>query len=349
MVTLNNFAIRFRATSLVKAAFAISVLFLGLVCAGPDALARDKKADFGRLEITTNPEAYPLLVDGSPSGTTAGAPRLVDLPPGRHTVEIQFPNGARWIRDFDVARNKKNCIALNYKPRIITIAKSLCPFPVNVSSPSSVNDGDLITFSSDVSYGGTAPLNYAWTISPSTARVVSGAGTNTITVDTTGLGRQRVSAALLVDDGSGNPVCRQAARTAASVTALAPPPVNARRFDEYPSIAFDDEKARLDNLAIEMQNDPNATGYIFVYGGRTSRPGQADRLGSRAKDYLANSRGIDARRLVVTDGGYRETDYFELWLVPQGAQPPQPTPTVQPGDVRPGANPAPGRRLRPRH
>jgi hypothetical protein len=130
---------------------------------------------------------------------------------------------------------------------------------------------------------------------------------------------------------------------------MAPPPVNARRFDEYPSIAFDDEKARLDNLAIEMQNDPNATGYVYVYGGRNSRPGQADRLGSRAKDYLTNSRGIDASRLVLTNGGYRETDYFELWLVPQGAQPPQPTPTVQLGDVRPGADPASGRRLRPRH
>ncbi len=38
----------------------------------------------------------------------------------------------------------------------------------------------------------------------------------------------------------------------------------------------------------------------------------------------------------IINGGYRESDYFELWLVPQGAEPPQATPTMQPGDTQPG-------------
>jgi hypothetical protein len=300
------------------------------------ASARDRKPDYGRLEITTSPEAYPLLIDGELSGTTAGTPRLVDLPPGRHTVEVQFPAGARWIRDFDIVRGKRQCLVLNYKPHVITITKSPCPFPVNVSSPNVVNDGDLITFSSDVDYRGSNPLTYTWTVSPASARVVNGAGTNSITVDSTGLGRQSVTAALLVDDGSGEAVCRQSARAATNVIALPPPPVKPRRFDAFPSIAFDDDKARLDNLAIELQNDPTAIGYVIVYAGRTSRTGQADRLGARATDYLIQTRGIDPRRVVLVNGGYRETDYFELWIVPQGAQPPQPTPTVQPSEARPG-------------
>jgi hypothetical protein len=326
------------------------LLVSGLALGSQEAAARDKKATYGRLEISTTPESYPLLIDGSPNGTTAGEPRMVDLPPGRHSVEIQFPSGVRWVREFDVQRGKRQCIVLNYKPRIVTITppKSPCPFPVTISSPVTVNDGDLITFSSDVGYRGDSPLTYTWTITPASAHVVSGAGTNTITVDTTGLGRQRVTAALLVDDGSGNQICRQVARAETGVTALPPPPVKNRKFDEFPSIAFDDDKARLDNLAIEMQNDPNATGFVIVYGGRNSRVGQADRLGARAIEYLTTARGLDARRLVLVNGGYRETDYFELWIVPQGAELPTPSPTVQPGDVHPGKTPAANRRSRRR-
>jgi hypothetical protein len=97
-------------------------------------------------------------------------------------------------------------------------------------------------------------------------------------------------------------------------------------------------------LAIELQNDPGAQGYIIVYGGRNSRADSADRLSARARDYLVRTRGIDAARVVVVNGGYRETNSFELWLVPQGATPPAPTPTVRPGDVRPAAAPRRPRR-----
>jgi hypothetical protein len=92
-----------------------------------------------------------------------------------------------------------------------------------------------------------------------------------------------------------------------------------------------------------LQNAPSSQGYIIVYAGRGSRAGQADRLIKRAKDYLVNQRGIDAARLSVINGGYRDTDYFELWVVPQGAEPPQATPTAQPGDTA-----QPGTDMRPR-
>lgn len=110
---------------------------------------------------------------------------------------------------------------------------------------------------------------------------------------------------------------------------------SARKVDEFPDIQASDLIARLDNLAIELQNNPGATGYIISYAGRTSRPGTADRMGERARGYLLNTRGISADRLVVINGGYRENNSYEIWLVPQGAAPPQATPTVQPGEVRP--------------
>jgi hypothetical protein len=62
--------------------------------------------------------------------------------------------------------------------------------------------------------------------------------------------------------------------------------------------------------------------------------GQVEKLMSRARDYLINQRGIDASRLVVVNGGFREEDSVELWLVPSGAQAPRPTPTVQASEIK---------------
>jgi len=36
---------------------------------------------------------------------------------------------------------------------------------------------------------------------------------------------------------------------------------SARSFDEYGNIKFNDEKARLDNFAVQLQNAPGSQGY----------------------------------------------------------------------------------------
>jgi len=71
--------------------------------------------------------------------------------------------------------------------------------------------------------------------------------------------------------------------------------------------------------------------------------GEADALGRRSVNYMVELRGVDARRLTVINGGYREADYIEIWICPPGAKAPVPTPTVQPGDVQPASE-----RTRPR-
>ncbi|HYW74583.1 MAG TPA: hypothetical protein VE961_26395 [Pyrinomonadaceae bacterium] len=337
-------------SNLVKFAVGCLIAAFVIACTSSTALAankKKKKVNYGQLEIATNPGGFPMRIDGQPQGDTSQTVRVIELQPGHHVVQVDLPNGQSWVRDFDIAEGRKVCVNLNYHPRQITTPKSPCPFPVNLSAPSTVNDGDLITFTSDVSYSGTAPLNYAWTVSPAAARIVSGAGTSTITVDSTGLGGQRVTATLAADDGSGDPMCRQTAQASTNVVAKTPPPVECRQFDQFPSVAFDDDKARFDNLAIELQNSPDATAYIIIYAGQHSRTGQADALGKRSMDYLTITRGVGAQRLVFVNGGYREQDQFEIWLCPPGAHPPQPTPTVQPGDVQPA--PDRTRPRKPRH
>lgn len=338
-MSANSNLVKFAIGLFIAASFIVACTSSTAYAAGK----KKKKVNYGQLEISTNPGGFPLRIDGQPQGDSSQATRVIELQPGHHVVQIDFPNGQRWVRDFDIAEGRKVCVNLNYKPKQFSVNKSPCPFPVNVSAPQSVSDGDLITFTADVAYSGSAALNYGWSVSPGAAKIVNGAGTSTITVDSTGLGGQRVTATLVADDGSGDPLCRQTAQASTNVVTKKLAPPECRLFDQFQSVAFDDDKARFDNLAIELQNAPDATAHIFVYAGKNSRRGQADLLGKRSMDYLTTTRGVGAQRLVFINGGYRDTDYFEIWLCPPGVNPPQPTPTVQPGDVQPGQE-----RTRPR-
>jgi len=124
-------------------------------------------------------------------------------------------------------------------------------------------------------------------------------------------------------------------------------PYRIRKIDEFGDICCDDEKARLDNFAIELQNNPEALGYIIFYGGRTRnypychssrlrlpRRGDAEARAARLKPYIVMTRGVPPERLVVVNGGYREHWQAELWIVPKGEKPPAPSPTLQPGEIK---------------
>ena len=316
--------------------FAFSLL-LGIVffafATSSEISAKPKKAKYGTIKILTNPGGLLLTIDGKVLGETTTEYRSFDLNPGIHNVSVTLPNGKLWTREIEVPAGRVKCVVVNYRP-LPPLPKSPCPYPVNVSAPRTVNEGEIITFAADVEYSGTSGLRYVWTVNPSRARVISGAGSPTINVDSTGLGGQRIIATLAVDDGSSDPSCRQTAQAVAVVTAPERKVIVAREFDECNNCAFDDQKARLDNLAIEMQNDPSTRAYIIAYGGRTSPIAQVEMLMKRARDYVVEQRGIDAARIVTINGGFREDDSVELWVVPSGAAPPQATPTVQAGEVK---------------
>jgi hypothetical protein len=124
-------------------------------------------------------------------------------------------------------------------------------------------------------------------------------------------------------------------------------PSEARKFDEFADVNCEDEKARLDNFANELQSNPDVQGYIVFYGGKrhqnpTShnsglqlpRRGEAEARVARLKLYMHNNRGVDSNRIVVVNGGYRDRWAAELWIVPKGANAPAPTPTVRPQEIR---------------
>ena len=322
-----------KLTSVKTFKFALLLLLAVTFLAATEVSAKTKKAKYGTIKILTNPAGLLLVIDGKPQGETLTDYRAFDLTPGVHNVSVTLPNGKLWVRDIEVPAGRVKCVVVNYKP-LPPLPKSPCPYPVSVSAPATVNEGEIVTFASDVEYGGDSGLRYTWTISPSRARVISGAGTPTINVDSTGVGGQRIIATLTVDDGSTDPTCRQTAQSVAVVTPLERKVIVAREFDECNNCAFDDQKARLDNLAVELQNEPSTTAYIIAYGGRNSPLAQVEVLMKRARNYIIDQRGIDAARIVVVNGGFREGDSVELWIVPSGAAAPRATPTVQAGEVK---------------
>jgi len=127
----------------------------------------------------------------------------------------------------------------------------------------------------------------------------------------------------------------------------------ARKFDEMGQVNCEYAKARLDNLAIQLQQEPGAKGYIIFYGGksysayvyskrarqyisvrRLPRRGEAKARMYPWIDYLTNSRGVEAPRIEMIDGGYREEPAMEFWIAPPGASRPTPTPTLTEKEIK---------------
>ncbi len=311
------------------------ILTLGLTSAFAATGKNDKKKkqkrpkNTGILSVKATPNALPVKVDGKlvgMSGTTEAAEFY--LTPGIHLVEIEGPNGQKFTREINIVKNVKNCICLNVVEKKTTRP---CPYNIVVDGPDRVNEGDLITFSARDLAAATAvsavAINYAWKVTPSSARITSGLGTSAITVDTTGLGGRTISAELDVTDGVYDASCRQRIAVSTSVEKLPEPePPKPQLFDEFPSVAFDDDKARLDNLVIELQNNQDNLGYIIIYQG-TDRRGQRtnmDRLQKRTLDYLVKTRGVDPRRVTIVRGGTRPVTTYQIWIIPPGATIPVP-------------------------
>jgi hypothetical protein len=280
----------------------------------------------------TDPENDPLTYTWSVTGgTLSGEGRSVSwdlgtLSPGTYTATVSVSDGAAPA----VTGTATVTIA------VCEPCRPPCP-TLSVSCPSDVKVGEPITFTASVS--GDASVTYNWSVSAGT--ISSGQGTSSITVDTAGLGGQTVTAT--VELGGLDPSCSKTASCSTGVQAEAPV---CRKFDEYSDLRFNDEKARLDNLAIQLQQDPTAQAYYVVFG---SCDTEGAARSTRAVDYLVNNRGIDRARITVVDGGCRESLTVELWICPSGAGAPTATnsATVDPCPackVKPRARSRRGRR-----
>ena len=216
--------------------------------------------------------------------------------------------------DIDTGSGDEACQA--FSSTTVLVNRCAPPVPVcpnvAVSCPDTVVLGEPVTFTSSLTggSGNVAPI-YNWTVSA--GRIIDGQGTSSIRVDTTGLAGQTLTATLSM--GGYGLDC------SSSCPVQFPVPVECKRFDEFPDISRNDEKARLDNYAIEL-NDPTLLAYVIVYPGQRGRPGDTQRHITRIVDYLVNSRGVSSQRIVTLVGPARDELIVELWTCPQGAKPP---------------------------
>jgi len=263
----------------------------------------------------TSPDGNPVRYRWSATGgrITGDGPRVVwdleGLAPGIYKATINIQTG----------NTKGECEAFTSTTVVVKgcapVIQPACP-NVEIVSPANVAVDQPVTFSSNV-YGGTPVVSpiYNWTVSAGT--ILEGQGTSSIKVATTGLAGQTIKATLSL--GGQALDC-----SASSGVSIPLPQAKSRKFDEFPAISRNDEKARLDNYAIEIQNDPTSTAYVVIYPLRSARAGDTQRRSQQIVDYLVNTRHLDAKRIVSVIGGARDELHVELWICPQGTTPNQP-------------------------
>jgi hypothetical protein len=282
----------------------------------------------------TDPDGDTLLYTYNTTGgrVTGEGPNatwdLTGLQPGTYTATVEVDDGC-------------GCVAFSSTTATVAACTGcVAPCPtINISCPTdTIQQGSPATVSVNMSGGDpNASVTYNWSVSAGT--ISAGQGTPSITIDTTGTAGQTITAT--VELGGLAPTCERT--RSCSFTIGTPPVPDCRKFDEYADLRFNDEKARLDNAAIQLQQEPGSTLYYVIFGGCE---GEGGRRSERAKDYLVNTRGIDAARVIVVDGGCRESLTVELWICPQGAAAPTPTNTAT---VTPCPSCKPARRPARRH
>jgi hypothetical protein len=178
------------------------------------------------------------------------------------------------------------------------------------SSAEMVSSGESVTISANVS-GADAPVSYNWIVSGGS--ITRGQGSPSIVVDTNGLDGRNVTATVEI---GGLPAECPNSKSVSFGTRALPKAVKIDSFGTEPNDAV---KARMDNLAISLQQDPSAQGYIVAYG---SCAGEGMKRAQFMKGYLVTNRGLDASRVMIVDGGCRDAATYEIYTVPQGATAP---------------------------
>ncbi len=227
---------------------------------------------------------------------------LSNATPGTYTITTGVDDGCGVC-------GKTNTQTVTVKECDDCKVKCSCP-TLSVSGPAGVtNPGDTMTFT--LNGGGSNPVN--WTVSAGT--IEAGQGTSTITVRTTpemAGGNVTATAEL----GGLDSACN-CPNTASETAGVAPRPTP-RLVDEFGGKKDDEVKAIIDNFYIELNNDPNAKGYIVNYGTAKQIAARKAQINKAIK-----FRKYDSSRVVFVDGGDTGAGVdTKLWFVPAGAEPP---------------------------
>jgi hypothetical protein len=182
---------------------------------------------------------------------------------------------------------------------------------VSIEAPEKT-ETSIVTLFAKLTIDPATVKEFRWTVSAGT--IVSGQNTSSIVLDTVGLAGQDVTATVELI----GPQTTCATQASHSITVL--PRAIWDSFDEYGDIRFEDEKARLDNFAIQLLNMAGSTGQLIGYAGQRTFPREMALRLKRAKDYLVNVRHLQPDRIISMDCGHRMDLSIRVWLVPKEAR-----------------------------
>jgi hypothetical protein len=201
---------------------------------------------------------------------------------------------------------------------------SPCPQMQIQSQARTVREGQPVSFTARITGGDKSVTpSILWNISAGAIR--DGQGTTRIDVDSTGAGEYRAIEAE-VWLGGYPPECPP--QSTPFRIAVVPP---ASKVDEFGSIPLEEENEKI-SAAVRAAQFGNDKLYVIAYAGRNSERMFASTSLRRMRDQILRS-GFPAARVGAYDGGFREQPAFEIWIVPEGAEPPKPTPSIDRKDI----------------
>ena len=231
------------------------------------------------------------------------------LNPGSYTVTGHVSQGQKAGQFADCTANFE---VKQFEPPTISCS----------ADPSTVKPGDSATITAQGVSPQNRPLTYTYSAS---SGQVNGTN-NTATLATSGAPAGPITVTCNVADDKG-----QTASTTTTVNVEQPPPPPAPKVQTLCSINFDRDKRRpsrvdneakacLDDVALNMQRQSDATAVVVGDSatGEKMGPKLAAQRAVNTKDYLVKEKGIDASRVQVrtgSDSGKQAQNY----LVPAGA------------------------------
>ncbi|MDH3493709.1 MAG: hypothetical protein OEM82_09180, partial [Acidobacteriota bacterium] len=173
--------------------------------------------------------------------------------------------------------------------------------------PAVVRPGQTMTFRAEVTGGDQQNLVYTWEVDKGS--ILSGQGTPSIVVG----GTDELAGETITANVEVTADCEECKRSGSDTGIVAQPPQPVL-IDEFGKLVNNDVKARIDNLYINLQSDPTATGYIINYGPAR----EVARREKVIRDHIA-FRSLDPDKVILVNGGVESSIRTRVWVVPAGA------------------------------
>jgi len=253
-------------------------------------------------------------VSGSPTASTANVDTK-GLAPGNYTVTGTAT---------DKKEKKNNTASCSAS---FTVRQPRPPTATCSASPQTIKPGDSFTVNVSAESPDNSPLTYSYT---SSSGSISGTGNSASETTSTANANSTITATANIVDARGLSTTCSATVTVQPMPVVAAPPevisAGECKFNQSnkPGRVDNECKAVLDEVALQLQRQPNGKVVVVGYTDETETVKMTQLAGQRAvnvKYYLTSGEGgagIDASRIEARSGTVKEKG-AKIYIVPEGA------------------------------